>query len=87
VALYDSRETFDAAHEPLPLDFLAAATTLGDTATLEPLARAWTAAAAREAWWRDRLRDAAADIIRREKLSGRSAVVKRIRTRWPGFLI
>ncbi len=86
VALYDLRETFDAANEPLPLDFLAAATMLGDTATLEPLARAWTAAAARETWWRDRLRDAAADIIKREKLSGRSAVVKRIRSRWPGFL-
>ena len=86
VALYDIRETFDAAHEPLPLDFLAAATTLGDTATLEPLARAWTAAAARETWWRDRLRDAAADIIRREKLSGRSAVVKRIRAKYPEFL-
>jgi hypothetical protein len=85
VALYDIRETFDAAHEPLPLDFLAAATTLGDTATLEPLARAWTAAAARETWWRDRLRDAAADIMKREKLSGRSAVVKRIRTKYPGF--
>ena len=87
VALYDIRESFDAAHEPLPLDFLAAATTLGDAATLEPLARAWTAAAARETWWRDRLRDAAADISRREKLSGRSALVKRIRARWPGFLI
>ena len=86
VALYDIRETFDAAHEPLPLDFLLAATTLGDAATLEPLARAWTAAAVREAWWRDRLRDAAADIMKREQLSTRSAAVKRIRTKYPGFV-
>ena len=86
VALYDLRESFDAAQEPLPLDFLAAATTLGDTATLEPLARAWTAAAPSEKWWRDRLRDAAAEIMTRETLTKRSAVVKRIAGKYPGFL-
>lgn len=86
VALYDLRESFDAAQEPLPLDFLAAATTLGDSATLEPLARAWTAASTREKWWRDRLRDAAADIMKREKLTARNAVMKRIRTKYPGFV-
>ena len=86
VALYDLRESFDAAQEPLPLDFLAAATMLGDTATLEPLARAWAAAAPVEKWWRERLRDAADEIMKREKLTGRSAVVKRLREKWPGFL-
>jgi hypothetical protein len=87
VALYDLRETFDAAHEPLPLDFLSAATALGDAATLEPLARAWAAASAKEKWWRERLRDAAADILTREKVTGRHAAVKRIRAKWPGFLV
>jgi hypothetical protein len=87
VALYDLRESFDAAQEPLPLDFLAAATALGDAATLEPLARAWTAASARDKWWRDRLRDAAADIMKREKRTARSAVVKRMKAKWPGFLV
>ena len=87
VALYDLRESFDAAQEPLPLDFLAAATALGDAATLEPLARAWAAAAPREKWWRDRLRDAATDIMTRDKLTGRNATVKRVRSKWPGLLV
>jgi hypothetical protein len=87
VALYDLRESFDAAQEPLPLDFLSAATALGDAATLEPLARAWRAASPKETWWRDRLRDAAADIMKREKVTGRHAAVKRVRAKWPGFLV
>ena len=86
VALYDLRETFDAARGPLPVDFLAAATTVGDATCLEPMARAWAASPAGETWWRERLADAAADIMHRTRLSGRSHVVKRIRTKWTGFL-
>ena len=85
VALYDLRESFDAAAVPLPVDFLVAAGLVGDETCLEPLARAW-AAAPNEAWWRDRLRDAAADIVKREKLTGRSGAVRRIREKWTGFL-
>ena len=85
VALYDLRESFDAAPAPLPLDFLAAAAAIGDTSCLEPLARAWSASP-REAWWRTRVADAAADILRRDKLTARSAVVKRLRLKYPGFL-
>ena len=86
VALYDLRETFDAADVPLPLDFLVAATAIGDATCLEPMARAWAAAPASETWWRDRLADVAADVMHRTRLSGRSNVVKRIRARWSGFL-
>ncbi len=86
VALYDLRESFDSAVEPLPLDFLTAVTSIGDTTCLEPMARAWAAAAPTETWWRERLADAAADIMHRTRLSGRSAIVKRIRTKWSGFL-
>ncbi len=85
VALYDLRESFDAAQSPLPLDFLAAATAIGDASCLEPLARAW-ATSPREAWWRTRLSEAAADILRKEKLTARSAVAKRLRAKYPGFL-
>lgn len=85
VALYDLRETFDTATGPLPRDFLAAIAAIGDASCLEPMARAWSAAAG-EAWWRERLAEAAAAIMRRAHLSGRGAVVKRIRTKWPGFL-
>jgi hypothetical protein len=86
VALYDLRETFDGARGPLPLDFLAAVTTLGDASCLEPMARAWAAAPASEEWWRDRLRDAAAEVVRRAGLSGRNAVVRRVRAKYEGFL-
>ncbi len=85
VALYDLRESFDAAAAALPLDFLVAVTAIGDASCLEPMARAWQAAA-HDTWWRERLADAASDIMHRARLSGRSAVVKRIRGKWSGFL-
>lgn len=85
VALYDLREAFDAATEALPLDFVTAASTIGDHSCLEPLARAW-AAAPRDVWWRDRLVGAAHDIAQRARLTVRHAVMKRVRSRWPGFL-
>jgi hypothetical protein len=85
VALYDLREAFDATQAPLPLDFLSAITAIGDADCLEPMARAW-AAAPREGWWRDRLADAARDIVNRLGLSGRSAPIKRVRAKWAGFI-
>jgi hypothetical protein len=86
VALYDLREAFDAAREPLPLDFLTAVTAIGDASCLEPMARAWKAAPRSEGWWRERLADAAAEIVHRTRLSGRSAVVKRLRAKFHGFV-
>ena len=85
VALYDLRESFDAARSPLPLDFLTAIGTIGDGTCLEPLARAW-AATPSETWWRERLSDAATDIMRREQIAPRSALIKRVRAKWPGFV-
>ncbi len=85
VAVYDLRETFDAATTPLPADFLTAVAAVGDASCLEPMARAW-AATPGEAWWRTRLAEAAGDILRREKLTGRNAAVKRVRAKWPGFI-
>jgi hypothetical protein len=86
VAHDDQRESFDAAQEPLPIDFLTAVTAIGDAMCLEPMARAWAAASPREKWWRQRLAEAAADIVHRTRLGGRSAVVKRIRSKFDGFL-
>jgi hypothetical protein len=85
VALYDLRESLDIATTPLPLDFLTAVTTIGDASCLEPMARAWEAAT-NETWWRDRLAGAAAEIVARERIGARSAVLKRVRTKWPRFL-
>jgi hypothetical protein len=85
VAVYDLREAFDAADAPLPLDFLTAVSLVGDASCLEPMARAW-AAGGKEKWWRDRLASAAGEIVHRTRLSGRSAVVKRIRAKYAGFV-
>ena len=85
VAVYDLREAFDLASSPLPTDFLAAVARVGDASCLEPLARAW-AGARSEPWWRSRLMEAASDIVARLALTGRHATLKRIRTKWPGFL-
>jgi hypothetical protein len=85
VALYDLRETFDAANSALPLDALNAAALIGDASCLEPMARAWQAAG-KELWWKDRLAETARAIVSREKLTARSAVVRRLRERHPGFL-
>jgi hypothetical protein len=85
VALYDLRESFDAADAPLPLDFLTAIAVLGDADSLEPLARAWAVAPV-GSWWRARLADTATDIMHRLRLTGRSASLRRLRAKHPGFL-
>jgi hypothetical protein len=85
VALYDLRESLDAATTPLPLDFLTAVTAIGDASCLEPLARAWDAAK-NETWWRDRLAGAAAEIVARQRLGAKNPALKRVRARWPRFL-
>ena len=86
VALYDLRETFEAATAPLPLDYLTAATAIGDAACLEAMAKAWSATSPSEVWWRERLADTAVTVMARLKLTRRHAVIKRTHTRWPGFL-
>lgn len=84
VALYDLRETLDGATALLPIDYLHAATRIGDATCLEPLARAW--ATARDASWRRVLVDAARSIVAREKLTARHAIVRRMRAKFPDFL-
>ena len=84
LALYDLRETFGAATAPLPLDFLTAVAIAGDDTCLEPLARAWSQSSA-EPWWRDRVVEAAGDIVRRGGLTGRHGSLKRLRAKWPRF--
>jgi hypothetical protein len=85
VALYDLRETFESAAGPLPQPFVSTAAAIGDASCLEPLARAW-AAAGKDLNWKHELSTAAASIMRREKLTGRSAVVKKLRANYPGFV-
>jgi HEAT repeat protein len=85
LALYDLRETFEAATAALPQSFLSTAAAIGETSCLEPLARAW-AAAGKDLEWTHQLSTTAAAIMRREKLTGRSAAIKKLRANFPGFL-
>jgi HEAT repeat protein len=85
VALYDLRETFEAATSALPQSFISTAAAIGDATCLEPLARAW-AASGRDVDWKHQLSTTAATIMRREKLTGRSAAVKKLRANYPEFV-
>ena len=85
VALYDLRESLATSTTALPVSFLSAIHTVGDSSCLEPLAQACARAAASEEWWRQQLASAFRAIMLRQKLTWRSAVVKKIVTRWPGI--
>jgi hypothetical protein len=82
---------------PLPVEFLAALSTAGDVSCLEAVAAAYaratpasitrkgpgaTGGPGESDWWRDHLADAFKTIVRRERLTRRHAVVKKIEKRW-----
>jgi hypothetical protein len=83
VALYDLRETIERADAALPASFLAALQAIGDPASLEAIAAAWSRAAADDRRWREQLGVAFRAIARREKITRRHAVMKRLTARWP----
>jgi hypothetical protein len=79
IALFDLRETVQRAREPVAMEFLAALETIGDASCLDALARAYTAT--QDRWWRGHLAQAFRAIVRREKLTRRHAVIKRLQDR------
>ena len=81
VAVYDLRETFESAADPLPATFLTAVHVVGDESCLAPIAAAYSAH--QDERWRQQLAAAFAAIAAREKVTSRSAALKRIATRWP----
>jgi HEAT repeat protein len=80
IAVYDLRESLEAANAPLPVEFVTALSLAGDASCPEAIAGAH--ARARDAWWRRHLVDAFRTIAAREKLTRRHAVMKRISKRW-----
>ena len=76
LALYDLRESLETAAAPLPVEFLAALSLIGDASCVEAIAAAH--AKAKDAWWRDHLARAFRDIVVREKLTKRQAAIKKI---------
>lgn len=89
LAVYDLRESLEtvrAGATPLPVEFLAALSRVGDASCLEAIAAAYTRsrkpASGQHDWWREHLADAFHAIVRRERITRRHAVVKRMEKRW-----
>jgi hypothetical protein len=83
IAIYDLRETLGAARAPLPVSFVSALHVVGDQSCLEALASAYSQAPESDAHWRHLVGSAFRAIARRERVTKRHAVMKRIATRWP----
>jgi len=79
LALYDLRDSLQG-EAPLPADFIAALTAMGDASCLEPIAAAH--AKTKHAAWRAQLADAFRAIVAREGLTRRHAAVKRLALRY-----
>jgi hypothetical protein len=82
VALYDLRETVEAADATLPPTYMAALQVVGDDSCLQPIAAAFTRSADDERW-RRQLTAAFQAIVARERTSRTTAALKRISARWP----
>jgi len=83
VALYDLRETLEIPGRHLPVTMIAALGRIGDVSCLEPLAAAISGTV--DAWEREQLAHAFGEIRRRERLTRRHAVIRRIETKYPGM--
>jgi HEAT repeat protein len=88
LGIYDLREALESASDPLPVEFLAAVTMIGDASCLEPLAAAYVKTGRADAtgsdWWRRHLSDAFQAIVAREGMTRRHALARKIEKRWPG---
>lgn len=86
LAVYDLRESLEGATSPLPVEFLAALSEIGDESCIEAIAAAYARSAKAGAltndWWRQHLAAAFQAIVRRERLTKRHAVMKRAAKRW-----
>ncbi|MQA29634.1 MAG: hypothetical protein GEU82_07330 [Luteitalea sp.] len=85
LALYDLRETLERATEPLPVEFVATVSAVGDVSCLEPLAAAYAQTAGgrhRQDWWPRHLSGAFRAIVARERITRRHATMKKIAKRW-----
>jgi HEAT repeat protein len=84
LALYDLREALEGAVAPLPVEFVAAVTEIGNLSCLEPLAGAYarTGGANHPDWWRRHLAAAFRAIVARERLTRRHAVIRKIEKKW-----
>ena len=80
IALYDLRESLETAKAPLPVDALAAVTLVGDASCLEAIASAYTRS--RNSEWRRQLLETFHAVVKREKLTPRHAVIRRLQKKF-----
>jgi hypothetical protein len=83
IALYDLRETLEAADGPLPTSFLSAMRAVGDASCVESLAAALSRAPQGDLWWRHQLASALRSIAAREGMTTRHPSMKKALARWP----
>ena len=87
LALYDLRESLESAITPLPVEFLAALSLVGNASCLESIAAAFAKSAGPSPsphdWWREHLARSFHAIAKREGVTKRHAAIKRIVRRWP----
>lgn len=82
VALYDLRETLETASGPLPVEFLSAAEKIGDATCAAAIASAYAHATVKD-WWTDHLVKVFRAIVKRERLTRRSAALRRAAQKHP----
>ena len=88
LGVYDLRESLETAAAPLPADFLSALARLGDTSCLEPIAAAFTRSTRpSEDDWRLQLAEAFRGIVKRERLTSRHSIIKKIVKRYGKSLV
>jgi HEAT repeat protein len=79
IGLYDLREWLESARAPLPVDAFAALALVGDASCLEAIASRYGAPS--DEWSKSRLADLFRAIVKREAVSRRHPVIKRIERR------
>ena len=86
LALYDLRESLERAAAPLPVGFLEALLQIGDASCLEAIAAAYVQAPGSSRgsadWWRRQLARAFHTIVKREGLTPRHQLIRKIAKRW-----
>jgi HEAT repeat protein len=86
LALYDLRESLERATAPLPVEFLAALSQIGDASCLEAIAAAYVKSPESRRgstdWWRQHLASVFHTIVKREGLTRRHGVIRKIAKRW-----
>ena len=87
LALYDLRESLESATAPLPVEFLAALSMVGNVSCLEAIAVAFAKSAgsspSHHDWWREHLVRSFHAIAKREGITKRHPAIKKILRRWP----